>query len=264
MTNSYSLALTALIGTELLMVLLWLSSIRVGKADIVDLGWSLSIGLISVFFAIFSAGDPYRRLVFGALPFLWSFRLTSHIYFDRVIKSDEDGRYVALRASWGDRAQSKFLLFFLLQGGLAFLLALPFLVATSSATPPSQSQLWTAILIWSASIVGETLADRQLATFRSNPLNKGHVCREGLWYFSRHPNYFFEWLIWLSYSVAAFGVDYWYITLLQPAIMLFLILKVTGIPPTEARALESRGEEYRKYQRSTNAFFPWFPRRELP
>ncbi|MGB0715272.1 MAG: DUF1295 domain-containing protein, partial [Phycisphaerae bacterium] len=83
-----------------------------------------------------------------------------------------------------------------------------------------------------------------------------------LWRWSRHPNYFFEWIHWWSYVCLAIGASFWWITLMGPALMLFLVLKVTGIPPTEARAIESRGDAYRHYQATTSAFFPWFPKKE--
>ena len=86
------------------------------------------------------------------------------------------------------------------------------------------------------------------------------TCREGWWRYSRHPNYFFEWLHWWSYVALAVGASYWWLTLLSPAVMLYFLVCVTGIPPTEAQALASRGEDYRQYQRTTSVFIPWFPK----
>ena len=107
--------------------------------------------------------------------------------------------------------------------------------------------------------MGESLADRQLSRFRENPVNNGRVCRVGLWKYSRHPNYFFEWLHWLAYIPIAVGSPLLPAMALAPALMLIFILFVTGIPPIEKRAVLSRGEEYRRYQRTTSSFFPWFP-----
>jgi steroid 5-alpha reductase family enzyme len=119
---------------------------------------------------------------------------------------------------------------------------------------------WIAIPIWLLAVLGETFADRQLANFRADPKNKGQVCQTGLWKYSRHPNYFFEWLHWWTY--AAIGIGHWWgwINLLFPAAMAFFLFKLTGIPSTEEQALKSRGEAYRRYQQSTNRFFPWFPK----
>jgi steroid 5-alpha reductase family enzyme len=118
------------------------------------------------------------------------------------------------------------------------------------------------VLIWCVSVGNTVLADRQLARFKRRPESRGKTCREGWWRYSRHPNYFFEWLHWWSYVALAVGANYWWLTLLSPSVMLYILLKVTGIPPTEAQALASRGEDYRQYQRTTSAFVPWFPKKE--
>jgi len=103
------------------------------------------------------------------------------------------------------------------------------------------------------------MADRQLAAWREDPANAGRTCRAGLWAWSRHPNYFFEWLHWLAYPLLAVGLPLGWTVWFVPALMLLLVLKVTGIPPTERRSLERRGDDYRAYQRSTSAFIPMPP-----
>ena len=108
-------------------------------------------------------------------------------------------------------------------------------------------------------LAGESAADRQLEAFRRDPANRGKTCRVGLWRVSRHPNYFFEWLVWVAYFVFALASPWGWVTIYCPALMLFFLFRVTGIPATEAQALKSRGEDYRQYQRTTSAFFPWFP-----
>jgi steroid 5-alpha reductase family enzyme len=118
------------------------------------------------------------------------------------------------------------------------------------------------VLIWAVAVGGETLADRQLAAWRAAPANDGRTCRSGLWRYSRHPNYFFEWLHWWTYIPLAWGSPWWWLTLLGQALMLFTLFKVTGIPHTERQALASRGEDYRAYQRSTSVFIPWFPKED--
>jgi steroid 5-alpha reductase family enzyme len=85
------------------------------------------------------------------------------------------------------------------------------------------------------------------------------VCNLGLWRYSRHPNYFFEFLIWVSFAIVALPVQYGYLGLISPLLILFFLFRVSGIPVTEEQALRSKGEAYRKYQRSTSAFIPWFP-----
>ena len=152
--------------------------------------------------------------------------------------------------------------FYQTQAFFAVFFALPSLVVVWH--PLARLTGWdlAGALLWVFSVGNTILADRQLARFRSRPENRGRTCREGWWRYSRHPNYFFEWLHWWSYVVLAAWAPYWWITLLAPAVMLYLLFRVTGIPPTEAQALASRGAHYRSYQQLTSVFIPWFPGKE--
>ena len=113
------------------------------------------------------------------------------------------------------------------------------------------------IALWITGLVGESIADAQLSRFRRNPANRGQVCQEGLWAWSRHPNYFFEWMVWVGYAVFASGAPWGWTGWLSPLLMLHFLLNVTGIPMTEELSVKSKGEAYRRYQRTTSAFFPW-------
>jgi steroid 5-alpha reductase family enzyme len=108
--------------------------------------------------------------------------------------------------------------------------------------------------------IGESAADFQLMYFKSKPANHGVICQVGLWKYSRHPNYFFESLIWIAFALFAMGSPYGYVALIAPMLILYFLFRVTGIPATEAQALRSKGESYRRYQQTTSAFVPWFPR----
>jgi steroid 5-alpha reductase family enzyme len=116
------------------------------------------------------------------------------------------------------------------------------------------------LLIWMGGVAGETIADYQLASFKRNPLyaGSGQVFDQGLWRYSRHPNYFFEWIVWIGYSVMAISAPFGWLGIISPILILFLLLKVSGVPLTEAHALEAHGEAYRDYQSKTSPFFPWF------
>jgi steroid 5-alpha reductase family enzyme len=116
------------------------------------------------------------------------------------------------------------------------------------------------VAVWLLSVVGEGIADRQLARFRENPANKGKTCRDGLWRYSRHPNYFFEWLHWFAYVLLAVGSPWFWLSAAGPVVMYLFLRYVSGIPYTEAQALRSRGEDYRRYQQTTPMLFPWFPK----
>ncbi|HSM09094.1 MAG TPA: DUF1295 domain-containing protein [Gemmatimonadota bacterium] len=239
---------------------LWRWQLRTGEADGVDLGWTAGLGVAAVLYAVgLDRGLPERRLLVAGLAVLWSGRLAVHLW-DRVRTPGEDGRYARLRAEWGPEAPRRFLRFYQIQALSVPLLAVHFMLAMLH--PAGELRLWDLLgaLIVLVSIGGEALADRQLARWKRDPANRGRTCRRGLWRYSRHPNYFFEWLHWVGYSVIAVGWAWWPATLVAPAIMYVLVRHVTGIPPTEEQSVRSRGEDYRKYQRTTNAFFPGPPR----
>lgn len=250
------------LGLVVVMTGLWVIQWRQTDAGVVDVGWAGGLGLLAIWFAVAGDGDMHRRLLVGCLGGFWGLRLAVYLLFNRVLGKEEDGRYQQLRASWGERANGRFFWFFQSQALLAAILAIPFLFAGFNDRPTIHPLEWIAVAVWLTGIIGESVADWQLARFRADPDNRGMTCRVGLWRFSRHPNYFFEWLIWCAYALLALPAPLGWLALACPAIMLFLILKVTGIPPTEARALASRGDDYRRYQRETSAFFPWFPRKE--
>ena len=171
----------------------------------------------------------------------------------------EDGRYKQMREDWGDNTQRNLFLFFQVQATWSVLFAAPMLIAARNQQPIGWTDL-AGLLVWALALGGEMIADNQLSRFRHNPANKGKVCRDGLWRYSRHPNYFFEWVHWWGYVLIGWNAPYGWLTLLGPAVMLFFLFKITGIPPTEKNALKSRGEAYRQYQRTTSVFVPWPPK----
>jgi steroid 5-alpha reductase family enzyme len=236
---------------------LWLVAIRTRDASHVDVGWALGLGAMGAACAAAGTGAPARRWLIGAMAAAWSLRLAAHLYFDRVRGRPEDGRYASLRTAWGAKADRNFFFFFQAQGLLDLLLALPFAAAAARPGPLGVRDALAAA-VWLAAVAGESAADRSLAAFRADPANKGAVCRAGLWSWSRHPNYFFEWLVWLSFAMIA--PDDWRVWV-SPLVMLYFLLRVTGIPATEAQALKSRGEAYRRYQKEISMFIPWPPRR---
>jgi len=249
------------LAVALVMAVLWGVQRRTGDAGIVDAAWAGGIGALAVFYSLAGDGLPARRLLIAAMAGAWSLRLALYILRDRVLRGEEDGRYQALRESWGAGFEGRMFWFFQAQGLLSLLFSLPALVAMSSHRAALGPVDAAAVAVWLVAVTGETLADRQLAAFRADPANRGTTCRKGLWRYSRHPNYFFEWLHWWAYAVAAIGAAAWWLAAAAPLVMLVFILFVTGIPPTEARALRSRGDDYRDYQRTTSAFIPWFPKR---
>lgn len=234
------------------------------NAGIVDIGWTLGVGVMAVTCAVIGPGWIGRRALVGLLGGLWAFRLAAHIAADRVFRREEDGRYRRMREYWGARAQPWFFVFFVSQSLLVVLFTLPFLPLV--AAPAAGIRPWdvAGATLWALAISGETLADRQLKRFRRDPANRGKTCRRGLWRYSRHPNYFCEWLHWWAYVLIGIGLPGGWVTLAGPVVMWIFLTKLTGIPYTEQQALASRGDDYRDYQRTTNRFFPWFPKRSAP
>ncbi len=250
------------IGATLLMATLWLVQRRTGNAGIVDAGWAFGLGIAALVHGSLAGDGSFSAWLPALLASAWGFRLAAYLTRDRVIGAEEDGRYQDMRAYWGERADAWLFVFFMGQALLVPLFSVPFLAAVraGSTMPPGAALVALAVAIWLIAVVGETVADRQLARFRARPDSRGRVCREGLWRFSRHPNYFFEWLHWFAYLALSAGSGWFWVALAGPLLMLLFLFRLTGIPYTEQRAIKTRGAEYREYQRTTSVFVPWFPR----
>ena len=260
--DAFRLLVPGTILVLLLMSALWALHLRLRNASIVDVGWAAGLGLLAVLYSAFGTGWEVRRALVGAVGGVWAFRLARHLHL-RIRGRPEEGRYVALREAWtkaGRNVPASFLAFFLAQGLLDVLLSWPLFLAARNPRPSLSLFEIAGILLWLGSLVGESAADAQLARFKANPANAGRVCRDGLWNLSRHPNYFFEWLVWCAFALFALDAPYGVTSLVSPALMLFFLLRVTGIPATEAQALRSKGEEYRRYQREVSAFVPFLRR----
>jgi steroid 5-alpha reductase family enzyme len=239
---------------------LWLWQIRSKRADWVDAAWAVLIGLQAIGFAVVGDGAPEKQLLGALLAVTWSSRLAAHLIQRLSGHAGEDGRYQAMREHFGARANTFFFFFFLVQAIVAWLFALPAWVVVNDPSAALDAWLVAGVAIWFISLAGESTADRQLAAFKADPANKGKVCRAGLWRYSRHPNYFFEWLHWFSYPLVAVGAPNQWVAWLGPVVMLIFLYRVSGIPYTEKQSLKSRGDAYREYQRTTSPFIPWPPK----
>lgn len=243
------------------MTAVWIVSVRVKNAGIVDVAWSALFSAVAAIYAVLGSGAPLRRAVAAGMMIFWSLRLALHLGRRVLGHIDvEDGRYAELRDSWGGRADAKMFWFFQFQGATNVALSIPVLLASVDPSGRIGVTSWIAIALWLVAICGESIADAQLRRFKSDPANRGQVCRSGLWAWSRHPNYFFEWLIWCAFALFALESPHGWIAAICPVLMFWFLYRVTGIPATERQALRSRGDAYRDYQRTTSAFVPWFPR----
>lgn len=268
MTASYLVALVAIAASfSVLMAGAWLVQQRTGNSGWVDTIWTFSLGLIGVGAALWpveGASHNARQWLVAGLVAIWSLRLGVHIAIRSAGISD-DPRYAAFASEWGADSPRRMFVFLQNQGLGSIPLAFAILVAAHMPGEGFRPADYLGALILATGIAGEALADAQLKAFRTDPANKGRVCDVGLWRWSRHPNYFFEWFGWLAYPVI--GISYgdpqsypWgFAALLAPIFMYWILVHVTGIPPLEAQMLRSRGDRYRDYQSRTNRFFPWLP-----
>jgi steroid 5-alpha reductase family enzyme len=243
-----------------LLLWLWQVSRRTHNAGIVDVGWAFAFTLVVAVFIVvgrapFTSWAPIAVVVVG-----WSLRLGWHLTGRGAATGPEEGRYRALRQRWAQDPDRAFLWFFqaqaLLVGVLSIGFAIPF-----AALPIHTAPRVIGLVLAVTGIVGETLADYQLGQFRADPANRGRVCDVGMWGASRHPNYFFEVLVWVGLAVYSTAYPWGGLAFLAPATILASILVVTGIPATEAQAVRTRGDAYRAYQMRVSSFVPWFPRK---
>ena len=246
-----------------LQLALWLIQQRTRNAGIVDVGWALAFALVVALFIARASAPITAWGPLAAIVAAWSLRLGGYLISRGAARSPEEGRYVDLRRRWAPRTAARFFVFFQAQAALTGILSTAFVVPF--VAEPRDGGWLRAIgaAIAIAGIAGETVADAQLARWKRDPAHRGQVYEAGLWAYSRHPNYFFEWCVWLGYAV--YGLAFWpygTVALAGQAIILASILSVTGIPPTEMQAIRSKGDAYRAYQRRVSRFVPLPPKRD--
>src|SRR5262245_48173101 len=262
MTAALHLSALGFIAVFVIMTLLWLAGIAKKNFSYVDVGWSINFAVLAVLYATLASRWTTRKWVIAAMFSLWSIRLAGHLA-KRIIGEPEEGRYVELRRKWGGSGNLnlKFFAFFQFQAVLNVVLAIPLLIACLNPEPRLHVLEAAGVAIWLIGLVGESLSDAQLAAFKRDPANRGQVCSVGLWSWSRHPNYFFEWTIWVGYAVFALASPWGWLALAMPALMLHFLINVTGVKATEEQALRSKGELYRSYQQRTSMFVPLPPKK---
>jgi steroid 5-alpha reductase family enzyme len=263
---SYLVALAVIaLSLSILMAGAWIVQQRTGNSGWVDTIWTFSVGLVgaaSALWPVAGTAPNARQWLVASLVMIWSLRLGIHIAV-RTSGISDDPRYAAFAQEWGIKAPSRMFLFLQNQGFGSIPLVFAIFIAAHFPGDVLRWRDYIAVLVLLVAIVGEAIADGELKRFRETPGHQGQVCDVGLWRWSRHPNYFFQWLGWLAYPLIAISADYgWgWASLLAPIFMYWILVYVTGVPPLEEQMLRSRGERYRDYQSRTSTFFPLPPRR---
>jgi steroid 5-alpha reductase family enzyme len=257
-----TLLVLALLLAGGLMTVVFALARRIQNYSVVDVAWSLAFTPLALLYAALGTGWGPRRTLMAGLTAAWSLRLGLHLWV-RIARHHprEDGRYVELRRLWASHPAVRFFAFFQLQGLLNVILSLPVLLACLHPAPAFAPAELAGAAVFAIAVTGEGLADAQLRRFKADPARRGQVCDVGLWRFSRHPNYFFEWLVWCGFFLLALPAPWGWTTIFAPLLMLYFLLRVTGIPMTEEQSVRTKGAAYREYQRTTSAFFPLPPRR---
>lgn len=242
-----------------LMSALWLVSITRSDVSIVDPWWSMAFLLVTARTAV-TTGRSLQSFVLLEMVGLWAVRLWLHLLL-RSWGKHEDPRYAAFRARFGPRRYWWISLFqvFLLQGVLVIIISAPLQLGGASRSDHLGVIQVAAILTFLAGFVFETIADSQLQRFRNRAANRGKVMNQGLWRYSRHPNYFGEALLWWGFWLYVLNQPGGWATFFGPALMTFLLLRVSGVSLLDAHLRKTK-PQYEDYIRRTSAFLPWPPR----
>lgn len=248
------------LALALAMTFAWRIWLRTRNCGWLDVVWMIAVGATGIVAALMPLPGqtvPGRALLVAAVVAAWTARLASHLYARNRIRLD-DPRYHALVRHWGAQASTRMLLMAYMQALCSVPLVLAIWLAAHNAGDPLGLRDAIATAIAALGIGGAALADRQLQRFREH--SGGAICAVRLWRYSRHPNYFFEWLAWCAFPVFAFdatGASSWaWLALAAPALMYVVLVYVSGVPPIEAHMLRTGDDAYRAYQALTRAFLP--------
>lgn len=242
------------VGT--LFFLSWVIHLPLKNAAVVDVTWGLGFILLSAVYVWQGQRFNLRNTIYFLMVLLWGARIVFYLIKRIVHEKEEDKRYRKIRQNFGKMAWFKFLFIFELQAGLEMIISIPFIIVSVNASPSLSYLEILGAIIFILSLIGEAVADEQLHAFKRNLVNKGKTCDVGLWYYSRHPNYFFELMIWIGLFIYALGSPMGWVAIISPLVMYFLLRYVSGVPLAEEQSLLSRGDEYKKYQERTSIFFP--------
>jgi steroid 5-alpha reductase family enzyme len=243
-----------------LMIVLWMTSVFLKNASIVDPFWGLGFVIVAVYYYFQGDSNSIRKMVVLVLATLWGLRLFIYL-FRRNYGKPEDYRYAQFRKDYGAHRYwwVSFFQVFLLQGILMWLISAPLLTSQYYHDQPVGWLDAIAMVMWLVGFAFEAGGDWQLTKFKMDPTNKGKVLNSGFWKYTRHPNYFGDACVWWGFAMFSVAAgSYW--PVLSSVLMTFLLLKVSGVALLE-KTLKANKPEYESYIRRTNSFFPWFPKK---
>jgi steroid 5-alpha reductase family enzyme len=260
--DQFTIITASLVITLAIMCVAFFLALKLKFFSLVDIVWAYTFTVVVGLYTIMPEGWPPRRWVMLGMVTFWSVRLGTHLLTRlKAHYPTEDARYIDLRTKWTKNLNLNFFLFFLFQGLSVLILAIPFLVAALNPYAAFSRVEILGCVVWLCGVIGESVADAQLRRFKADEKNRGRVCEAGLWAYSRHPNYFSEWLLWVGYFLFALPSPNGWVAITSPLLMLYLLIKVTGVPYAEASSLKSSGELYKNYQSRVSRFLPWPPKK---
>lgn len=255
-SSALHMFLMGALGVGSLFFVMWIMHLFLKNAAVVDVGWGLGFILLSAVYILSAEGFNLRNTIYFLMIFLWGMRIVLYLLKRILAEKEEDKRYRKIRQGFGKMAWFKFLFIFEFQAALEMIIGIPLLIVSLNPNPGLSFVEVFGMIIFAVSLLGEALSDEQLHAFKRDSANKGKTCDIGLWKYSRHPNYFFELMIWVGLFIYALGSPMGWVGIISPLVMFYLLMYVSGVPLAEEQSLLSRGDEYRKYQKTTSIFFP--------
>jgi len=234
------------------MCVIWLWYRYSNNPSVVDVGWASGLTLSGLIY-LNQQDLSLRTSILSLVLLIWGLRLGGYLWWTRIRCKHIDKRYTALSDSWKIDKPLGFFINFQLQGVFIFIVSISWYFTSLSTAKNINILDIFGLAIFTTALILETMADHQLQQFKKE--FPGQVCNRKLWSLSRHPNYFFEWLIWCSFCLFAFSSTYGMLAILSP-LTLYLIMHFLTIPITESQSIKSRKECYISYQTTTSEFFP--------
>ena len=251
--------ITGALATLVFMLVMFVIATIKKDNSIVDVGWGLGFILIAVTALIKAPLLTPQNLLITSLITIWGLRLSIYIFI-RNHGTGEDYRYAQWRKEWGKYVVLRaFFQVFMLQGVFMYIIALPVMVVTGIAGTDLNIITYPGFIVWLVGFFFEAVGDWQKSVFKKNPANQGRIMTSGLWSYTRHPNYFGEAMMWWGIFIISFPSGHWYISIISPLMLTFLLTKVSGVAMLEKKYAGSR--EFEEYARRTSAFIPLPPKK---